>query len=155
MDTGGTGHAVAPCGHATAGVIVGLHGAAAVEQSLKRKGQCSARALVSEAMDGIGGRGERAAVSEGVADSPESLAGTGPTITQRLAPGLEGCGRGQVRSEDVELAAEVVVDRPDRGEGRQGGQCTVGMAWRPAEVDSKSVAFNAASCACSLGGTTW
>jgi hypothetical protein len=127
VDTGGTGHTVAPCGHATAGVLVGFHGAAAVEQSLKRKGQCPARELMTEAMDGIGGRGERAAVSERVADSPESRAGAGPTIAQRLAPSLKGCGRGQVRSEGVDLAAEVVVDRPDRGEGRQGGQRTVGM----------------------------
>ena len=147
MDAGSTGHTVAPCGHVAAGVLVGFHGAAAVEQSLKREGQRLARALVSEAMDGVGGRGERAAVSEGVADSPESRAGAGPTIAQSLAPSLEGCGRGQVRSEAAELAAKVVVDRPDRGEGRQGGQRTVGMKdVAAAEVASKSVASNPASC---------
>ena len=78
-------------------------------------------------MNGVGGLGERAAVSEGVADSLESPTGAGPTIAQGLAPVLEGCGRGQVNSESVELAAEMVVDRPDPGEGRQGGQRTVGM----------------------------
>jgi hypothetical protein len=81
VDAGGTGHPNAPCGHVAAGDLVGFHGAATVEQSLKREGQRCARTLVSEVMDGVGGRGERAAVSEGVADSPESRAGAGPTIT--------------------------------------------------------------------------
>jgi hypothetical protein len=139
-----------------AGVLVGLHGAAAVEQRLKREGQRRARALMGEAMDGVSGRGERAAVSEGVADSLESRAGAGPTIAQSLAPNLKGCGRGQVTSEAVELAAKVVVDWPDRGEGRQGGQRTVGMKDVAASgVDSQSIASNAASCGCSLGGMTW
>jgi hypothetical protein len=127
VDAGGTGHPVAPCSHVAAGVLVGFHGAAAVEQSLKREGQRLARALMGEAMDGVGGQGERAAVSEGVADSLESRAGAGPTIAQSVAPSLESCGRGQISSEAAELAAKVVVDWPDRGEGRQGGQRTVGM----------------------------
>ena len=56
MDAGGTGHPVAPCGHVAAGVLVGFHGAATVEQSLKREGQRLARALMGEAMDGVSGR---------------------------------------------------------------------------------------------------
>src|SRR6266511_2923371 len=58
----------------------------------------------SEASDGVGSGGERAAVSEGVADSPESRAGASPTIGQSPAPALEGGRRGQVRGEGVELA---------------------------------------------------
>jgi hypothetical protein len=77
VDAGGTGHPIAPCSHVAAGVLVGFHGAATVEQSLKREGQRLARALMSEAMDGLGGRGKRAAVSEGVADSLKSR-GRGP-----------------------------------------------------------------------------
>jgi hypothetical protein len=108
---------------------------------------------VSEVIDGVGGRGERAAMGEGVAHSLESRAGAGPPITQGLAPDLESCGRGQVSSEGVELAADVVVDRQIAVRvGKAANPRSAWKTWRSAVVDSKSVASNAANCACSLAG---
>src|SRR6266508_4298974 len=106
MDAGGTGHAVAPCGHANADILVGLGRAAAIEQTLKGEGERTACKLVGEAVNSLcGGGGERAAVGKGVADSLESLSRAGPAILQRLAPDLEVRGGGQVGSEGVDPAA--------------------------------------------------
>src|SRR5574341_1408583 len=138
MNAGRTGHAVAPCGHAIADILVGSGRVAVIEQTLKGEGERAACKLVGEAVNSLcGGGGERAAVGKGVADSLESLSRAGPAILQRLAPDLEVRGGGQAGSESVDLAADMVVDRPDRGKAWQGVHGVIGMEGPAATGDGR------------------